>query len=311
MRSKKGMGIEALVALVMLIAATLFLLIYYLKVVDKYDTYSDREVCRESVLAQSISTYVEGSGDLISLNCPTSNIQFFKDHVERNGKSMAVKDPETNDLTKKFSSLNKGIVNQVVAEEIRWCWYQFLEGQKELFTRNLVGAGLLNGGDEPKFCYICDEIYFDGSLGSVDFGSAKEYMMKTPIPGIDVKYYDYIFNNPASKCGHDFAEVAECRTFSSQQSVCDDLEEKAKNTPCWEAFFEKYIGKKREFKDQESFYESDGYVKLQANGSYVITFIRVGKPSKLFNTKLSNVVNILRSETLPGVCDTWVRGGQK
>ncbi|MFH0870021.1 MAG: hypothetical protein V1866_03110 [archaeon] len=290
MKSKKAMAMESLVALIIIIAVTLFVLLYYLKEKNKYDVYSDREVCRESALAQSISTYVEGSGDLVSLSCPTNNIQFFNNHVEKNGKTLVVRDVDSNKNIKKFKQLDDKIVDQVLAEEMRWCWYQFLEGQKELFSRNLLGAGLRGVlSDAYAFCYICDEVYFDESISQADFGTIKQYLMKTKMPNTELTYYNYTMKNPASKCDH--------------------FKDEAEKTSCWEGYFEEHINEENEFKGQESFYEPGGYAKLQTSVPYVIAFVRIGKPAKVLTADLSYVVNILRTETLPVTCDSFVRGG--
>ncbi|MGF7473507.1 hypothetical protein WFJ45_22140, partial [Salmonella enterica subsp. enterica serovar Minnesota] len=64
--------------------------------------------------------------------CKTFGVVFYDDHVEINGKTVKVYDTRKKASVRKFDGLTDDIVNRVVAEELRGCWYEFLEGKQSL-----------------------------------------------------------------------------------------------------------------------------------------------------------------------------------
>jgi len=179
-QSKLGIIIISLIIFVLL-------LIFLLKL-HAYFSKSDREICRSSVLAQSLlmQAPTPGSEKIVTPKCKTYKVVFFNDHVEIDDKTIEVYDSRKKDFVKKFNGLTDEIVNQVIAEELRWCWYQFLEGKKSLFNIKTLFAG-----GSVLSCYLCDEITFDSSVGEKEFKSFYNYTKHKTMPNSQMTYYEY------------------------------------------------------------------------------------------------------------------------
>lgn len=147
---------------------------------------TDREVCRASVLAQSTVLILPEGENIVSPDCKTFHVKFFDNHVEINGKTIKVYDSRKKDVIKKFNGLTDEIVNQVIAEELRWCWYQFLEGKRILF-----GVAALFPLSSERACFLCSEITFDNSVKADSFTGFYDYTKEKTIPDSDMTYYEY------------------------------------------------------------------------------------------------------------------------
>jgi hypothetical protein len=184
-KTKKAM-MAGLAGIIIVLAIFIILIIFFIKTSSKIGENADREVCRNSVLAHSMAKDILLSGKIIEPECKTYNIRFFNDHVEKNGKTIEVYDSRKKEKVKKFSSLTEEIIYQLVAEEYRWCWYQFLEGEKSIGEWSFFGS--LSGT-----CFLCTEISFDNNikipLNELTF---IEYLSKTTMPKTNKTYLDYL-----------------------------------------------------------------------------------------------------------------------
>lgn len=321
MTNKKAMAIEALVALILIAAVTLFILIYYLNAKNKYDEYSDREVCRESVIAQSISLWADKTGGLVGLSCPTYNVQFFNNHVEKNGRTLTVTDPVTKEKVRKFSQLDDKVVNQVLSEELRWCWYQFAEGKRSIFDMATFFGNVL--GEDKRLCYVCDEVMFDQDVKQDKFVGFYNYTKNTTMPNSDLTYYQYYAEAPRlsahteqiKKLKWDFDESV---SLGLSYGLPEEEFNKLVFSNSWESYFNFYVRYK--LFDLKYFISSQD-VELSKDKLYTVLFIRRGYTSQakgvglgaagLAASQESYFAYVLPQEAIPQVCSVFKRGGEE
>ena len=175
-KSKRGMeGIGIVVSILAVLVVFLVLFPFVNNINTKSKEKSDIETCRLSVLAREKTKFAGKTS--VNLDCPRRQIIFYNNKVEINGKK---------DASYNFKNLDDKTVNEVLAKELRLCWYK-------------LGEGKVNGFDAPLFipnspkklsCLICSEIKFDDSLSKNIFYGLEEYLKNTKTQG--TTYWDYI-----------------------------------------------------------------------------------------------------------------------
>ena len=132
---------------------------------------ADVEKCRLSVLSHSTS-----SGKfLVPLKCPRRQLTFYDNKVNVNGKMMKKYD---------FDKLDNEIVNKIIAEELRLCWYKMGVGDINVFMPDFAAS--------KNVCVVCTEINFDKSVkSSTSFKGLFQYLDKD-MPSSKISYKDYI-----------------------------------------------------------------------------------------------------------------------
>ena len=192
---KAALSPETLVAFIIIIAGAIILFLYFQRLMDM-NPEAERAPCRTSVLEQSIAIYF--SNDLINVQCPAYQIKFFEKRVEKNGKAIPIFDEDKEKEVKRFKSLDNDTVNEVIAEELRWCWYQFLEGKKTIFDMVNTFGNIKDGfiREDKRLCYVCDEIVFDKSVKREMFGGFYNYTKETIMPNSEMTYYQYYAEEP-------------------------------------------------------------------------------------------------------------------
>jgi hypothetical protein len=92
----------------------------------------------------------------------------------------------------KFDGLDEYLVNQVVAEEMRICWFEFGEGKiKVMVNDNNPFAG-------KNVCFLCSEIQFEDGVKIEEFKGLIDYLENTKYD--DTKtYYEYFNQDSISK----------------------------------------------------------------------------------------------------------------
>jgi hypothetical protein len=228
--------VQILVALFVLAAVLIY-------IITSVTAKADREVCKASVLGQAMAINAPGGEKLITPDCKTYNVVFFNDRVEINGKPAKVYDERKADFTKKFNGLTDQIVNRVLAEEMRGCWYQFLEGNRKIFS----SGGLIGGGTQvPYRCFLCDEIRFDKvTVAQEEFTGLYDYMQLKEMPSTTMTYYDYLVDSPR---------------------ICESYEGKI----CWEEYFKDEIATK-------SGWETPDQISFRKDTDYSLLFIKRGQ----------------------------------
>lgn len=178
--NKKAIAITTVVALVILILGAWVMFAFAGKLGTLFKEDSDIETCRLSVLAQAQTrnipvVNVDTPGTIVPLDCPRRNLKIYDNKVEINGKESAKYD---------FKKLTQDEINNIIAEEMRLCWYKMGEGGKNVFEHSI-----LLGVD--KTCLICAEIEFDRKLNS-EYGGLVDYLKSRKISKGEISYYEYI-----------------------------------------------------------------------------------------------------------------------
>ena len=127
---------------------------------DKLDEQADLVTCKESVELAAL-TKVGGVQTVNAIKCPTQYVTLYDSEEEK---------------------LKKGIANKMAE-----CFYQFGEGQLELFP--------LYPGKNTHFCAICSVIEFDEDAKEQELTGISKYLLQNNVPKMYGKesYYEYLF----------------------------------------------------------------------------------------------------------------------
>ena len=174
---KRSMGYSTLAIIILLLVLAYVLLTNTNTFAGILKKGGDIEVCRLSVLAQA-SVKLAGQSPL-SLKCPRREIKLFNDKVEINGKKEAKYE---------FKKLDDNIVNKIVAEELRLCWYKMGEGEVNVFQQAYVT-------EIDTVCLICSEISFDQKLENKQFQGLVDYLKGNKMHETDIYYFDYLIRS--------------------------------------------------------------------------------------------------------------------
>ena len=190
MKHQKRAEGRTLVIMIIVIASAMVLILFGGKLYAAITGGASDNACRLSIFAQSKLKGFTGKSP-VSIECPRKEIIFYKDHVEEHieGKSNNIKIKIGEKLEKKFKELDDVIVNQVIAEELRRCWYKTGEGELDAFDE----GGLLG----TETCLLCSTIEFDDEVinaGTVPFPDLMIYLENNKISpkGEEISYLDYL-----------------------------------------------------------------------------------------------------------------------
>jgi hypothetical protein len=262
LKASRRKGLTQGLEIILVLAVLLILVIFAAKMYGQVNNRVVRDACRTGVLAQSVVMSVPAPGtktvaeNFLSPDCKTYNVNFYDNRVEINGKPVEVVDSSRKEVTKKFNGLTDDIVNQVLAEELRWCWYQFLEGQRR--SINIAPLVSLPTGI-PKSCFLCDEIRFDKSVTKEEFNGFYDYTKNNMMSGSNITYYDYYAEQP---------RICEEGILGSDVALGTHQAEFTVN--CWEDYFKNQItSKDKEFTPSSTVFRKDT--------PYVVLFLKYGK----------------------------------
>ena len=160
----------------------------------------DRQVCKFSVEKQATTRGTAGNivqltnqqKSIVDINCPRYTVNFYDNKATIESVDMDEQKyqiPYQGDVITKFDELNSDMVNYVVSNEIRLCWYQFHEGKLDILNK-----AAWDTFDNEKVCFICNEIVFDHeSLGTgTKFDGFWEYIHEVPNPEMEQTVYKYL-----------------------------------------------------------------------------------------------------------------------
>jgi len=189
-KQKKGQ-IGKIVEVVLIIAGAIVLYLFIAQVTAKSTFDEAIHTCRFSVVAQ-VATELRpgwtGSKSPFNVNCEKRYINFYNTKVELGLSQTNMKLRPINIEGKKmnsFKTLTDFTVDQVIAEEMRICKYQFADGQEEIFVNNDYV------GNSKNVCFICTEIRFMDVKKS-SFDTLVDYTEKTTFDESRVTYFDYL-----------------------------------------------------------------------------------------------------------------------
>ena len=182
------------VEIILIIAGAIILYLFIAQVTVKTTFDESINTCRFSVIAQvatELKPGLTGAKSPFGINCDKRYINFYNTKVQL-GLSPTNMQPRPINVegqkVNKFSTLTDFTVDQVVAEEMRICKYEFVDGKEDIFTNNDY---LLNSKD---VCFICTEIRFV-DVKKESFDTLLDYTKKTTFDDTKVTYFDYLTQN--------------------------------------------------------------------------------------------------------------------
>lgn len=189
-RNKIGQFSQVMI-LMLILASAIVLLLFVTKFVTRSTIDESISACRLSVMTQAATSFgIISKTSPLDINCDKRYVNFYNTRAEL-GLSLENMNPINIDYgdhkAKKFSELNEFIVDQVVAEELRVCKFEFGDGKIDIFPNDK--SGMLTG---KNVCYICSEINFKPGVGSQKFTNLVDYTKKTTFTEQGVTYYNYL-----------------------------------------------------------------------------------------------------------------------
>lgn len=180
-----------MVTIILMLAGAIIIFIF-ISGVTKKSTFDEAiNTCRFSVLGQS-ATNLKIIHSPFNINCEKRYIKIYNTKVEvglnpSNMQSLTI-DMGGKKVTR-FKELTDLTVDQVLAEEMRICKYQFAEGKMNVFVND--GSFWAN----KNICFVCSEIDFDPSVRKQTFDTLVEYTNKTTFDDTKTTYYNYLTEN--------------------------------------------------------------------------------------------------------------------
>lgn len=191
---KKGL-FGPLVIMILVVASAILLFVFAEIIFSRNSAQGAIEACRISVLSQA-KLEIAGASPL-SLNCLRRYIDIYNDHVEfgnQPDKTKTISVYNNGKKVKRYNQLNNDIVNYVVAEEMRICWYQFGEAKTEIFPNNEKLTEIIGTADDD-ICFICSEIEFI-DIKNKQYTGLIEYLKNNYPKDKKYTYWEY-FNQPS------------------------------------------------------------------------------------------------------------------
>lgn len=195
---KRGIGQVTLIIIILCLVVALILLPSVANWGEFFSKEISIEACKLSALGQSTA---KGFGKTpVKLNCPRKHIAFYNDHVESRIKNKGDKEKVmiNGKLTDKFNKLNDDIVNKVVVNEMKDCWYKFGKGEWNIFESKWVSKYVI--GTYDSVCAVCASFDFNEETWEQNKGkNSTEYSgygaiynyIQNEIPGQDITYAKY------------------------------------------------------------------------------------------------------------------------
>lgn len=177
------MGYGTLATLIIAMVVLFVLLGYTSTFANVLKKGSDVEICKLSVLAHAQSKFLGETP--VQLKCPRREVKLFNNKVEINRKK---------DSKYEFNQLNEEVVNKVIAEELRLCWYKMGEGYLNVFRQDAVDSAVIYTSGE-NICLICSEISFDKKITNKKFSGLVNFLKSNKPQGEDYYYFDYLIRS--------------------------------------------------------------------------------------------------------------------
>lgn len=189
--SKKGIADKQLLYLLIGVAVFLTLFFFGVEIAKKMYLQGGTTTCAASVLA------AQQTGNIVSLECPRSELVLSTDGYTLNGKSYS--------YFKKDSEEFSDNANKIIASEMKNCWDQFGKGKINIFGTALPIVGSISTASSLGSCLICDSISFDEEVPQ-DSLQLLSSLQNTQIPlgsslGEQITYYDYLYTSYTAVSG--------------------------------------------------------------------------------------------------------------
>jgi len=194
-----------IIGLVIVIVVGLLLIFLAMKFGMKLSIEGSIDACHLSVIAQANTKLIKnpvGDKSPFNINCDKRYITFYNDHATvslNNAKAEPLSILINGKQATSYGALDDYVVNQVMAEEMRICYYEFGEGKQDVFDTSMTNGlkGIFYGND---VCFVCSEATFDKSVQPNTYTGFNDYIKRTYINAdqytAKMTYYDY-FNQPS------------------------------------------------------------------------------------------------------------------
>lgn len=193
--NKKNGQAGQLAVIIIILVSAIVIFLFITKFTSKATFEQSINTCRLSVIAQSATEVfpsVSGKKSPFDINCDKRYVQLNNNKAElglslTNMKSLPI-NLEGKKITK-YNSLNEYIVNQVVAEELRVCKFEFGDGLIDVFGND--NSDWIGG---KTICFVCSEITFDNSDNKPPkiFKNLVTYTKNTNFDNSNITYYNYL-----------------------------------------------------------------------------------------------------------------------
>ncbi|MBU0665817.1 MAG: hypothetical protein ABIC91_01370 [Nanoarchaeota archaeon] len=240
--NKKGLMLSKSVNLFLYGAIFIILVIIVGMIIINLTKGNSREDCRLSMLMKTATT-VEVAGGFAGVNSPISDscpryfVKFSKTKAEIRKGTKAFDTVKYDKLTKD-NELTNDIVNKLVAEELRGCWYQFGAGKMDAFWIPSKLYLINDWSNNEKVCFICSEIEFEKQdFNSINYDGFYDYLQEHDILGT--------------------TKQGDGETLYSYLTTTDFCQDKylAAGINCWEAYAsEENINLQLKFNSDERYY---------------------------------------------------------
>jgi len=199
MKNKKA-DFNVVMMMIILIVCAIILFAIGSKIFKSYTVSGAINSCRLSVLTEAQTKVLptwNGDKSPFSISCDKRYVTFYNNKVEL-GLAPEKSDPMTvtfnGKKTTTFSKLDNYIVNQVIAEEMRICYFEFGEGKLHVFDNDL-NPKITNIYSGQDVCFVCSEINFQ-DVPQDTYGGFLDYINRTYIANEKMTYLQY-FDQPS------------------------------------------------------------------------------------------------------------------
>jgi hypothetical protein len=189
-RDKKGQFNQVMI-LLLILASAIVILLFVTKFVSRSTMDEAISACRLSVMTQAATSWgIVSQSSPLDINCDKRYVNFYNTRAELglSQENMNLININYGDhKAKKFTELNEFAVDQVVAEELRVCKFQFGDGKVKIFPNDKSGIF-----SNKKVCFVCSEINFKPGVGKQNFTNLVEYTKKTTFTDAGTSYFNYL-----------------------------------------------------------------------------------------------------------------------
>jgi len=196
--NRKDAQFSHMTDIVLVVVVAIVLIVATIWVYNYFGAKSQTEICKSSVAMQAttkLGLTPQGLKSPFYIECEKRYVQITNNEVKVGyspEKIDAVPVYYQGKNIQKFDNLNEDITDQVFAEELRSCFYQFGEAKVDVFDNSIWG--------DNNVCFVCSEIEFKNLPGRYLFSNGLiEYLNRTRIPNEKMTYFDYLNQPSVSK----------------------------------------------------------------------------------------------------------------
>jgi len=193
-RKFKKAQMGSVVKIVLLVISAILIISAVIIIMGRLTDQGGIETCRTSVLAQAATKVLptmSGAKSAFNIECIKRYVTFYNNRVElgwNKDNQKVIKVNYNGRKVTKIPELTDYVVNQIIAEEMRVCFYEMGEGKLKVFEQSIW--------KDNDICYVCSEINFKDLKSPKEFTGFMDYINRTYITNEKMTYYQY-FDQPS------------------------------------------------------------------------------------------------------------------